>query len=237
MRKVIVWLYTLTLILGGVGTGKAVPLQNLFNGGELIVDDKRFFNWNLDFQLATDPIFDPDFTLIEVLPLADEPLNPGFRIEANDQLTVTDQNFLDVSFSFNVEVTDPRMLIKDNSLKIDDLDLVRTDIVNGDPLIAITEDVFDAAGNLLASKLVEADLQFEQLFDSAEFAPQKSIFVEKNILVAGLAPGDVASLISFEQRFSQTMIPEPSTLLMFGIGVFCILGYGCKRKAATNGGK
>jgi hypothetical protein len=129
-------------------------------------------------------------------------------------LVVTDQNFLDLHFSFLVAVVDPRHLIKDNSLEIVEF------AFGGDGgVITIIEHVFDPAGNLLADKLVQADQPFgiSDLFDSAAFPPQALILVEKNILLAGDFTGDLVSLDVFEQRFSE--VPAPSTFVLLVSGI------------------
>jgi hypothetical protein len=212
MRK----LFALLVLLFGsvlVGVGEpvgAVPLQDLFDGAVIVADDKLFFGWTLINLVDTEPP-DPDLRLVEVIPLADLPLNPGIRFEANGELAVTGQNFVDLHFSFLVLALDPTQLIKDNSLEI-----VAFTFGGDGGVITIIEDVFDAAGNQLAEKLVQADQLFGifDLFDSAVFPPQALILVEKNILVAGDFPGDLVSLDVFEQRFSQ--VPEPPTLILLG---------------------
>jgi hypothetical protein len=66
--------------------------------------------------------------------------------------------------------------------------------------------------------LEASDLKFV-VSASAEFAPQKEILVEKNILLYGFADGDGAGLDSFSQRFSQVALPEPTTLALLGLGL------------------
>jgi len=136
-------------------SGWTVPLQDLFNGQSLLVGDKLFFNWNLIDLVVTNPIYEPNFANIEVLPLNDQALNPGIKFEANGQLTVADQNFLYLKFGFYVATLDSMLPIKGNSLKIVDFSFSGSGGV-----IAITEDVFKTSGLLLASKLVEADQRY-----------------------------------------------------------------------------
>jgi hypothetical protein len=200
------------------GPGNAVPLQDLFEGETIIVDDKLFFGWTLLNLVVTDPALDPNLALIEVLPLEDQPQNPGLRFEANGQLMVTDQNFIDLHFGFLVAALDPNHLIKDNSLE-----LVGFAFGGVGGLITIIEEVFDATGNQLADKLVLADqlLGIFNLFDSAAFPPQALILVEKNILLAGDFSADLVSLDVFEQRFSQVppQVPGPASLLLVVLGL------------------
>ena len=68
------------------------------------------------------------------------------------------------------------------------------------------------------------------LFDSAQFAPQSQLIVEKAIFLSGDGPIDTVSLDRFTQRFSQ--IPEPSGLMLLGIG---LAGFGLYKKTRCFG--
>jgi hypothetical protein len=137
-------------------------------------------------------------------------MNPGLLFQDLNQTTVVGDNFLDYTFGFSVEVLDPNLRIKDVSY------LLLDGILQGEgALIGSVEDVYADNMDLLASLFIDAPLiNFE---DSADFAPQQIIHVEKNILVAGLFPDDVSGLWLYEQRFSQ--VPEPATLVLFGTGL------------------
>lgn len=217
MKKLFAILFVLVLVDIGKPV-KAIPLQDLFDGQDLIVDDKVFFDWTLINLVVTDPVLDPDLGLIDVIPLEDQPLNPGIRFEANGQLVVTDLNFLDLQFGFSVATLDPRLFIKDNSLEIVDFGFGG---IGG--VIAIIETVSDAGGNILADKFVQADqlLGVFDLFDTATFARQSEIFVEKNILLAGDFSDDAVSLDVFEQRFSQVAEPTSGALIGLGLAGLC----------------
>ena len=230
MRGLSLFLMAFVLAVGG-GPARAVPLQSLFDGGVLAVDDKIFFDWTLINVVSTDPASDPDFAQIDVVPLGGQPLNPGIRFNASGQFSVVDDNFLDVEFGFSVAVTGPQKLrIHDNSLELVDFDF-------GGPggAITIIETVFGPGGDVLAEKFVEADNLFNSfdLVDEAVFRPQKRIDVEKNILLAGDFLGDSVSLNVFEQRFSQ-VVAEPPTLLLLAGGL-AALGVAVRRRRKTAG--
>lgn len=216
MRKLLA-LLTAAVLLGTSQPGSAVPLSTLLEGGTLRVDDKVFFDWTLVSLVVTDPNREPDLGLIEVIPLEDQPRNPGIRFEATGELVVTDLNFLDLDFTFRVRALDPSFRIKDNSLEI-----VAFEFGGEGGVIAIVETVFDTDGRTLANKFVQSDQRsgIFDLFDAAAFAPQQEILVEKDIFLAGDFLGDSVQLNVFEQRFSQ--VPEPPALALFVLALTAI---------------
>jgi len=219
-------LTTLSLVLAFSATSvQAIPLQTLFDGGSITVGDKSFENWNL--MGITDPWYTPpiDLSLIEVTGLGADQMNPGLHFEANGQLSVIDDDFLDLWFGFDVIVLDPAMRVKDNSLEITSHNMGAG---NFGGYILIEEEIFDAAGAPIDFKDVYVDNFWldEKLFDSVEFDPMTMIHVEKNILVAGDDFDDIVELISFEQHFSQVEVPEPTTLALLSLG---LIGFGVVR--------
>ena len=227
MKKFFIYVCTILFILMAVsGAGQAAMLGDLFGGDDMTVGDKLFSDWELINFTDSANSSNTDYNLIVVNPLADQPLNPGLEFVSTGILTVSDMEFMDLYFSFTV--TSMGALIKDNSLEITDYDF-GADNVGG--LIYIEEHVYDPAGNPLAYKEAEIDnwLDINDPFDKAEFTPQQSIYVEKNILVSSLFFDDTVSLNSFEQRFSQ--VPEPSTILLVSTG---LLGIVLKKKRKAN---
>ncbi|MFP5404747.1 MAG: PEP-CTERM sorting domain-containing protein, partial [Gammaproteobacteria bacterium] len=66
---------------------------------------------------------------------------------------------------------------------------------------------------------VDGELTID-LSDTAAFLPQQTVWVTKNILVEAEDEEHSANLTGFEQRFSQTSVPEPASLALLGIGLF-----------------
>ncbi|WP_286264004.1 PEP-CTERM sorting domain-containing protein [Thalassotalea atypica] len=218
----------------------AVLLTELLNGGSITVGDKLFDQWEVIFEDSSDFSFNGVNTDdIDVTGLPDGGLDPGpglhFEV-ANDALSILGDglffSYLDFHFGFRVSVLDDDFLIKDNSLYLTDYGL------SLDPLglqagVFIEEWIHSDATRLnqIGHKDVYAyDEGFGEdtkLSDAADFTPTNEIWVRKNILVSATEFGDFATLNSFEQRFSQTTIPEPSMFLLLALGLF---GIAVKRK-------
>src|SRR5688572_27762279 len=75
-------------------------LQELFDGGSISVDGKRFSNWEL-VGLGFDAAVGPDLTRIAVFGLDDQPLNPGLQYRANGQLTTAGLDSIVLSYDFD----------------------------------------------------------------------------------------------------------------------------------------
>ena len=209
-------------------TATAVSLQDLIDGAALTVEDKIFDSWELFFlDSSATPL--PDLSQVDVVPLIDQPNNPGVKFNTNGQLSVVGENFIDLEFGFRVATLNGLPLIKDNSLAIPEDGF---SFGSDGGLIVIAEDILDASGGDLGDKLVEADqgLGFFDLFDSADFPVQAEVFVEKFISIEVDSASDSVSLDMFVQRFSQ--IPEPAGLLLALIATVFGVSFACRRGAS-----
>lgn len=243
MKKTLLAL-ALALAAGGA---QAIPLSDLLAGGTITANDKLFDQWTLLYFDSSDPARVFNGANIEVDALTDGGLDPGpglrFTVWYNE-LTISGNDiyaYIDLMFGFRVSVLDPKLRIKDNSL--DDFFAVYgySPGQTGDGPLDAGSYIRETIGTAQwLDDLGVKDVQFSfadgvgrisDLSDRADFAPQSVVYVTKNILVWATAPTDWAGILSFNQRFSQTQVPEPATLGLLGLGL-AGLGFARLRKTA-----
>ncbi len=192
-------------------------LTELFVGGSITVNTKRFADFELEF-LDPDGV-SPSFALVVVEGKDDGGLvpGPGIKFSGNGELLVVGADRLDMAIGFTVTELDPTMDMHDNSLTI------LSDRVVGTAFIKVGEFVADASGVGLGQKQVETDPFFSPPIatDAIEFTVvQKKLIIEKDILLQSSVVGDSAELDMFEQRFSQ--LPEPGGPVMLCVGLVAL---------------
>ncbi|MBN1568672.1 MAG: PEP-CTERM sorting domain-containing protein [Acidobacteria bacterium] len=237
----------LLLVLFTAGSVYADSLASLFNGGSIIAGDKLFDNWELLYYDASDGrCFDPNN--IEVTALNDGGMSPGPGLDfyvSNGELNVSGDGiyaYVDLMFGFRVSVLDPAMTITDNTLGFSAAGAYLSWLIDDSFDLGnyIRESIGTAAGlDDLGAKEVEfSTLKFPGatesftsiISDSAAFAPQSEIWITKNVLVWAVDDSDGAGITGFEQRFSQSVVPEPSTLLLVGLGIAGLAAFRRSRK-------
>ena len=197
----------------GCVAASSCTLTELFAGGSIRVNTKRFADFELEF-LDSDGV-SPNFALVVVEGKDDGGLVPGngIKFSGNGELRVVGADRLDMAIGFTVTELDPAVDMHDNSLSI------LSDTVVGTAFINVGEFVADGRGVGLGQKQVETDPFFSPptTTDAIEFrvVPRKLI-IEDDILLVSSVAGDSAELDIFEQRFSQ--IPEPNGSLMLCVG-------------------
>lgn len=193
----------------------ACSLEEMLRGGTITVGDKLFDNWAFD-DLSTVSV---STTGISVVPLDDQPLNPGLRFVANGNLSVTNLDEIFFQLDYAVSTVDGVARINGSTLELGTSSV-------GQGLIALYADLFDAGLADIGHNEVNAGPIGEQLFDQASFAPQSRLSVQAFVILAGGAAGDSVGLDSFTQRFSQ--VSEPGTLLLLTVA---LLGLRHRRRS------
>jgi hypothetical protein len=210
----------------------AIPMQELFDGENIIIGDKIFDDWELfEVDIETEEtIVEPDFSLINVIPLNDDPNNPGLMFDLNGEMVLSTPGINLFAFGYSVATLDGAQRIKDNSLLLTAADYSGE---SQDIAAVILEVVYDESDNEIGDKAVgyfpAEGLEELQLFDFVEFDQIHSeIYVETLVGVAQFddVPIDFLYIDSFEQRFSQTQpVPEPGTILLLGSGLMGLVGF------------
>ena len=230
-------LSTLLLALFAAGSVQAIPLSALFQGASITAGDKLFDRWSLGLYDTSDSLRSLNAANIEVTALNDGGLNPGpglsFTVINNELGIFGDGTFayIDLKFGFHASVLVPGLAIKDNSLVLTSGQIS----LSGDNGFYIRETIGTVAGaSDLGTKKVEFSFLdpnlISDLSDSAVFAPNREIWVTKNILVWATNDIEFANLTGFEQRFSQVAIPEPATL---ALTMLALAGVGLSRRKAS----
>ena len=214
MKRPIALLPAFLLLCASFASVQATPLTTLFSGGTLTAGDKLFDQWGL-VSATTSSGRVVNVGNIDVITLGPSGLNPldpgpGLRFNVlNSELNVIGDGtyaFIDLQFRFHVSALDPGLLIKDISLASQSSQIHTPDGAN-DLGTYILESVGSAAGlNDLAIVAAEFSVLDDVLTNSSTasttFAPQRGVWVTKNILVWSRDVTDSAALDAFEQRFS-----------------------------------
>jgi hypothetical protein len=180
-------------------TAAGATLQELFDGGSLIVGDARFSNWELNSLSST--AGSPNLTQITAVPLLNDLANPGLLFAANGQLAVSGVNSIDLMFTYRVQTLSSDAAFANHALALTGVNF------GGDGGLAfVADDLRDDSGGDFEPTLVIDDkaTNFVLRHDRSEFAPQSAMSVTTSVFVGGLSATDAVHLASFTQRFSRT---------------------------------
>jgi hypothetical protein len=224
---VVVFLFSAPTIARAVTTnlnaGEEINLATVIDNGLAVqIGDKVFggFSWDnygrLDLDMAA--------SNVDVRAL----LNPndiGFRLEFTLPLTAGDMDFKDIAFEYTAAVTNSSNLISDIHLSI-------TGATSGDAIANVSENATTGGFGVglvgtVAATLPGPPTNSVTILDY----PVAKLWVQKDIIVAGAGDftDDNASIWTIEQTFSQ--IPEPSTVLLVGLGLLGVAAVNRKRKS------
>jgi len=230
------------LIIAVPGGAQAIKLEELFNDESIIAGDKVFDSWYLGSYDTSDTRI-LNASNIDITPLNDGGLNPGPGLDfsvSNGELSVTGNgiyNFVDLMFGFRVSAIDPLLGIKDVSLELVGFLIYSLDESNNLGF-SVTETIGTSQGaNDLATNFAEYSVLTDEVgenfvdnaVNSVDFSPFSEIWVTKNILVWAVDETDTAVMQGFEQRFSQEVIPEPSTVVLMLLGLVGLVAVGRRK--------
>jgi len=157
-------------------------LDVLLNGACIIAGDKIFEKWELKFDNG-----DYDIANITVIPVNDDPNNPGLRFltpgftgeTINEQVKV---------FEFEVSTISGNAIIKDISLEL----------ISGTGNVFIRE-------QLLPSGVIDILVNPGQLFDDVEFTPTDSMKVSLRIEAGEFSSGELQEFVALYSQIP----PQP----------------------------
>jgi hypothetical protein len=162
-----------------------------------------FSNWKLLSLDATSGV-NPDLSLINVNPLAGDPLNPGLQFASGSQLLVTGINAIDVIVQFRVDALSGSNSFTGHTQSLSGI----TFGIHGG-IAYISDEIRSHVGADLGPTLVIIDnvSDITQLVGTSSFSPQSGLSVTTNVFLQGLSSLDAINLTSFTQRFSQNGTP------------------------------
>lgn len=224
--------HALIVTTGCADINRSCTLLELTAGGRIAVGDKLFSNWFAD-DASTLQV---NLSGIVVLPLDDQPQNPGLRFSASGNLRTLGLNQIDLDFGFSVAALTGARGVSGGSLALDQFAFGAN---NAGGVIEINEAILAANQALLAEMIVLADNRPPSSptllpLEVAAFAPQQRIVVENNILITGDARTDTSSLLVFTQRFAQQQqVSEPSGMAVATLGL-AALGFVRRRRKTSD---
>jgi len=211
--------------------GAPITLKDLFDGASVQSDDKVFEDWHLVQNTKTigtttvPPVGPEDIVVSAISPngisLSTDSLIVATRQDPNfPQLLRSRQIF---RFSYQVRVLSDLANITDNELTVPGLDNWSVD---GTGFITINEFVQDKRKFIFNDPFGGG----RRASDAALLDPTPRVLVVTEIeLFSGALLEDTSQLKKFQETFSQTVVPEPSTLLLLGSGLAGLAGVMWRR--------
>lgn len=221
------------------------------NDGSIVVGDKRFDGWSFPgggFDIESTAGFNALPSEVAVSGLDDGGDFGLFFAATGQTWEVSDQNGSGETqrsgFFYVVTVLDPGFLIHDNELKLTARavatlgeDELAQALVGEIPSLVPLGFPQGMIGTKQVGIIDEGggDFTFDQDVDSLLFAPVSSLLIFTEVFVLAQSnSGGRAEINSFEQRFSQVAVPEPTAIGLIGLGLGA-LGLMRRRRRSSKG--
>ena len=208
------------------GSGVGAPAD----GTGTVTDGDKLFSAFTCQIIEDDAVNNPaDCTGITI-----NPLPGGFGITFDNVFDATSvANALGASLDFQITYTATCTNI---DCMIDAIELFVQTGITGDAFINVTETVSGIGGDVTVSCVLSVSGSCTEMLDLAGWFTE--VTVAKDIRLVALGTDDDASFTGFSQVtisfldqefFQTTMVPEPATLGLFGVGLLA-LGFATRRR-------
>ena len=220
----LVFLFSTTTVVRAQTTnltgGQTISLATVIdNGLGVQIGDKLFRDFFFSY-IDTDLITSDDLTRSNVV-LTALVNNIGFGVSFQQPLLAIGPVIKDIVFKYSVTVTDPTNSISDIHLDI-------TGSAGFGGLGTVGENVFVGGFGGTQVGSIQASIPGTQTSATNIVPSVTELWVQKDVIVSGgNAANGFASITVIDQTFSQ--VPEPSTMLLVGLGLLGMVAV--KRKS------
>jgi len=191
------------------------------NNLQVQVGDKLFGNFFFSYSdlagITSDPLTESNVVLSTVSNVI------GFGLQFTQPLLAIGSDIKDIVFEYTAAVTDPTNLISDIHLAI-------TGSAGNGGLGTVAEQAFVGGFGATSVGNISASIPGSTTAAADIVPPVSELWVEKDVTVAGGgAANGFAGISIIQQTYSQ--VPEPSTLLLVGLGLLGVVAVKRKPKS------
>jgi PEP-CTERM motif len=214
------------VVLSGIGFASACPSSGydtyIVSGFSCGIDDKTFSNFQYSFS-SNPPGFGVPAGSVSVTPIT-TPGNPGLQFSAGWLAsTSSGVQSQDSLFQFTVNVNPGGNLITDVSLSIGGVGFSGTGTVLVDETVCLGATFPACSGGTVRTLEVGDSSAGLVTFDEITFSGVSEVDVQKDVLIDAGTNGS-ASLSLLTNQFSESTVPEPASILLFGSGALALAG-------------
>ena len=216
---------TATAVTTNLTAGQTINLGTVIdNGLGVQIGDKLFADFFFDYSDTDNGNIDLTKANVNLTALSN---NIGFGVSFTQPLLAQGPVTKNIALNYSATVTDPNFLISD-------IHLVITGSSGNGGLGTVDEDVYTGGFNGTNVGSIHADTSTPplSLTDSADIVPPVvELWVQKLVSVTGSnqSASGFATITVIDQTFSQ--IPEPSTVLLVGLGLLGLVALNRKRQS------
>lgn len=205
--------------------GSSFTLQQLLNGAQLQCGDKIFTNFRNFFPSGANSPAASDIT-VSCQVASDGAVELFFT---SGGWSVVAGETIDTTFTFDVLVTGPAAIKRVEAGFL-------ASSTSGTGQILLDESIYEYNPGTFPTDLI-GDIGLAKpngpTFAGLDINPvRQRLTIVKDLALRGGSNG-AASISVFGQRFIQTVVPEPSSVVLMGLGVTLMAGYGWRRRKGS----